>query len=298
MELRPDVITLDVEMPRMDGITFLRKLMQYMPTPTIILSSLTPEGSETALEALRAGAIDVMCKPGVAYAVGDLMEDLKARIKIAARIDMKKVLCGRPDPVPIQTSLTRTTEKLIAIGASTGGTKAIEYVLRQFPSDAPGTVIVQHMPRGFTKSFADRLDEICAVYVKEAEHGESVEPGKVLIAPGNYHMMINRSGAKYFVEMNQAPLVSGHRPSVDVLFSTTARYVGKNAIGVLLTGMGSDGARGLLKMKEAGAVTLAQDEATSVVFGMPRVAIELGGASHVIGLQHVAVRVMQIAAAI
>jgi len=282
VQLKPDVITLDVEMPRMDGLTFLRKLMHYYPMPIIILSSLTPQGGEIAMEALEAGAVEVMCKPGSAYAVGDLAVQLIDVIKAAAHVNVR-----RPRPVPVValthsaaafTALARTTNQVVAIGASTGGTTALQDILVAMPANAPGIVIVQHMPEHFTRSFAERLNTICAVEVKEAENGDSVMPGRALIAPGNYHMVLRRSGANYMVEVKSGPLVSRHRPSVDVLFKSVARYAGRNAVGVILTGMGRDGAQGLLEMKQAGAATIAQDEASCVVFGMPREAIALGAA--------------------
>jgi len=289
LELKPDVITLDIEMPRMDGITFLRKLMQHHPLPVIILSSLSAKGSEIALEALEAGAVEVLCKPGIAYSVGDMGNELRALVKGVAHARIAKRSPVASSVVPkVMTALTRTTNRVIALGASTGGTKAIEEVLKGFPSNAPGTVIVQHMPPGFTKSFADRLNTICAVEVKEAVHGDAVLPGRVLIAPGSHHMMLNRSGANYFVEISDGPLVSGHKPSVDVLFNSAAKYVGKNCIGVILTGMGADGAKGFKVMRDAGARTIAQDEATCIVFGMPKVAIELGGAEYVEPLERIA----------
>lgn len=296
--LKPDVLTLDIEMPRMDGITFLKKLMQHYPLPVVIVSSLTPAGSALALEAIDAGAVEVMCKPGAAYTVGDLSVELCEKVKAAAQVDMRKLsgsaLEGRSAPVkPVTTALSRTTDKVIAIGASTGGTRAIEDVLMRFPANSPGTVIVQHMPPGFTKSFADRLNGLCQVRVKEAEDGDSVTPGQVLIAPGNRHMMLNRSGARYFVEVRDGPLVNRHRPSVEVLFRSVAMHAGRNAVGVMLTGMGGDGGHGMLMMRQAGAVNIGQDEASCVVYGMPKVAYELGAVHHVAPLTRIPDKIFQ-----
>jgi len=293
--LKPDVLTLDVEMPRMDGITFLHKLMQHHPLPVIVVSSLTPKGGDLALEALDAGAVDVMCKPGAAYTVGDLSAQLIEKIKAAARARVtpraaKPVQASRPG-----LSLTRTTNKVVAIGASTGGTEALREVLEQFPPNAPGTVVVQHMPEHFTKSFADRLNQMCKVEVREAVDGDQVVPGRVLIAPGNKHMTLKRSGALYQVQVKQGPLVCRHRPSVEVLFRSVAQFAGKNAIGVMLTGMGADGAQGMLEMKKAGAVNIAQDEASCIVFGMPKEAIACGAVDKVISLRQIAKQVLDLA---
>jgi two-component system chemotaxis response regulator CheB len=298
LELKPDVMTLDIEMPRMDGITFLKKIMTYYPIPTIIVSSLTPKGSELALEALSIGAIDVICKPGSAYTVGDIANILIDQIRAAARIDMKKHLSIRKSP-PVKSesklSITKTTNKIIAIGASTGGTVALENVLLSMPSNAPAIVIVQHMPERFTKSFADRLNTICNITVKEAENGDSVVSGTALIAPGNFHMVVKRSGARYYVEIIGGPPVHHQRPSVEVMFDSVAKYVGANAVGVILTGMGADGARGLLNMKSNGAKTIAQDEATSVVWGMPGEAVKLGAADYVLPLDKIAETALKLA---
>jgi len=294
VQLKPDVITLDVEMPRMDGVTFLRKLMKHHPIPVIIVSSLTVAGSELAMEALQYGAIDVMCKPGTAYSVGDMSEILIQKIKAAAMVDMKK----RADMIreraatstepPKRLAMTKTTNKIIAIGASTGGTEAIKDVLVSFPAGAPGTVIVQHMPEYFTKSFAERLNSTCEINVKEAENGDRVIPGRALLAPGNKHMVLKRSGAQYLVELKDGPLVFHQRPAVEVLFNSVAQYAGANAVGMILTGMGKDGAKGLLAMKEAGAYTIVQDEASSVVWGMPGEAFKLGAATVVLPLKKIA----------
>jgi two-component system, chemotaxis family, protein-glutamate methylesterase/glutaminase len=288
VQLKPDVITLDLEMPRMDGITFLRKLMHYFPVPTIVVSSLTPAGSDLALEALSAGAVDVMCKPGAAYTVGDMALDLAEKIKSATRTEVNwRAMSAKPAAGAAQPSLSRTTNQILALGASTGGTVALESILKALPANAPGTVITQHMPEMFTQAFARRLDGLCALNVREAVDGDSVVPGVALIAPGNCHLLLRRSGARYLVNVKDGPLVNRHRPSVDVMFGSVARTAGRNAIGVILTGMGGDGAKGMLEMHEAGASTIAQDEASCVVFGMPKVAIDLGGVDQVLGLEHI-----------
>lgn len=295
VELKPDVVTLDVEMPRMDGLTFLRKLMKHYPLPVVIVSSLTKRGGELALEAMDAGAVDVMCKPGAAYAVGDLALRLAETVKGAARVCVTKRVEQIRAQAPVRTglSLTRTTHKVVAIGASTGGTQALQRVLSEMPINCPGIVIVQHMPEHFTRSFADRLNEICPIEVREAENGDSVTPGKALIAPGNFHMLLRRSGANYYVEIKSGPLVNRHRPSVDVLFRSIARFAGRNAVGAILTGMGDDGAKGMREMKEAGAFTIAQDESSCVVFGMPKEAIALGCVDQVVPLDRVAERIIR-----
>ena len=295
--LKPDVVILDIEMPRMDGLTFLRKLMKHHPLPVVIVSSLAKHGSEVALEAIHAGAVEVMCKPGAAYSVGDMSIELVDKIRSAsqANLAVARLEPARTEP-PRRTALSKTTNKVILLGASTGGTQAIERFLTAFPGNAPGTVIVQHMPAGFTKAFAVRLNDLCQVEVKEAENGDLVSPGKVLIAPGNQHLLVKRSGAQYYVEIKDGPLVGHHRPSVDVMFQSGAVNVGKNAIGVMLTGMGADGAAGMLKLREAGAVNIAQDEASCVVFGMPRAAIENGAAQHVLPLSEIADAVLRLAA--
>lgn len=295
--LKPDVVTLDIEMPRMDGVTFLRKLMRYFPLPVIIVSSLTAKGGELAMEAMDAGAVDVMCKPGAAYAVGDMSVTLIDKIKAAAWVNVKKRAAevnAKAAAAP-RLALTRTTHKVIAIGASTGGTEALQRVLTSMPANAPGIVIVQHMPENFTRAFADRLNTLCAIEVKEASDGDTVTPGRALIAPGNYHMLLKRSGAVYFVQVKSGPLVSRHRPSVDVLFKSVARFAGKNAVGVIMTGMGADGADGLKEMRDAGAETVAQDEASCVVFGMPKEAIERGGACHVASLDNIPRKILELA---
>lgn len=289
VKLQPHVITLDIEMPRMDGITFLRKLMKFQPLPVIIVSSLTPRGSQLAMEALNAGAVEVLCKPGAAYTVGDMSVELIDKIKSAAAIDMTRwtKIATQVAEQPQRLSVIKMTNKVVAIGASTGGTQALQSVLSTMPTNAPGIVIVQHMPEHFTTSFAQRLNELCAIEVKEAENGDSVVNGKALIAPGNKHMLLRRSGAKYYVEVKTGPLVSRHRPSVEVLFNSVAQSAGQNAVGVIMTGMGADGADGMLKMKENGAITIAQDEASCVVFGMPKEAIKRGGVDHIVSLNKI-----------
>lgn len=287
---KPDVLTLDIEMPRMDGITFLKRLMEFYPIPVVIVSSLTPKGGELALEAIECGAVDVLCKPGASYSIGDVGVELIDKVKSAARVNIKKkdfVFAKDQKPTLSKTSITNTTNKVIAIGASTGGVQALRSVLPLMPANAPGIVVVQHMPEHFTTSFANRLNSLCAMQVKEAQNGDTVVPGKILIAPGNYHMLLNRSGAVYEVEIRSGPLISRHRPSVDVLFKSVAEYAGKNAVGVILTGMGSDGADGLKKMHDEGAKTIAQDEESSIVFGMPKEAIARNGVDHIVSLDKV-----------
>lgn len=292
--LNPDVITLDIEMPRMDGITFLRKLMRHHPIPAIVISSLTRRGGDLALEAIECGAVDVMCKPGKAYSVDEMSSDLIHKIKTAVKIKVQKVAPGRPAAAaPKQRlSLTRTTNKIIAIGTSTGGTEALARILPQLPANSPSILIVQHMPEHFTRAFADRLDGLCAMDVKEASDGSSIAPGKVLIAPGNHHMLLRRSGARYFVQVKGGPRVNRFRPSVDVLFLSVARYAGANAVGVIMTGMGADGAKGLKKMHDNGAGTIAQDEASCVVYGMPKEAVSAGGVDESQPLSKIAARIL------
>jgi two-component system, chemotaxis family, protein-glutamate methylesterase/glutaminase len=297
VQKKPDVLTLDLEMPRMDGITFLRKLMHYYPLPVVVVSSLTPAGGELAMEALAAGAVDVMCKPGASFTVGDMAAQLVEKVKAAARVNLK-VRAPRPLGVPAVApvaapALTRTTHQILAIGASTGGTVALEGILRAFPPNAPGTVITQHMPEMFTRYFADRLDQLAQVEVREAVEGDSVVPGVVLIAPGNKHMLLKRSGARYFVSVRDGPRVNRHRPSVDVMFRSVAQSAGRNAVGVILTGMGGDGAQGLLEMRQVGARTFGQDEASCVVYGMPKVAADLGAVEHVVPLDRMTVEILQ-----
>ncbi len=288
---RPDVITLDLEMPRMDGLTFLKKLMHYHPLPVIIVSSLTRQGSRMALEALELGAVEVMAKPGGAFSVGNLGEELVAKIRAAAHTRLRLAPLGgqsRPSAALAPLPPLTTTQKVVAIGASTGGTEAIKEILAGLPRNFPGIVIVQHMPPKFTTSFAERLDQLCQLEVKEAADGDSVLPGRALIAPGNYHMLLQRSGARYLVQVKSGPPVHHQRPSVDVLFESAAQAAGSNAVGVILTGMGADGALGLLSMRERGAYTVAQDEATCVVFGMPKEAIKRQAACRVLPISRIA----------
>ncbi len=291
LQLKPDVLTLDIEMPRMDGITFLKKLMKHYPLPVIIVSSLTPKGSALALEAMDSGAVEVIAKPGGSYSVGEMGAQLAEKIRAAAKARPLR-RDERSGPAVAATLSTRalaeTTNKIVAIGASTGGTEALREVLVQMPPNSPGIVIVQHMPANFTRAFADRLNGLCKIRVKEAQDNDSAVPGTALIAPGNFHMLLKRSGARYYVQVKTGPMVHHQRPAVDVLFKSTAQYAGANAVGVILTGMGSDGAAGIKEMKDAGAKTIAQDEATSVVFGMPKEAIRTGAVDKVAPLPRVA----------
>ena len=309
-EQAPDVISLDIEMPRMDGLTFLQKLIAQHPIPVVVISTLTEKGSDMALQALEYGAVEVITKPKLN--TSQLLKDARIRlcdkIKAAAMSRVKrKTLTEQKSTwevpkkysadVMIQKasskSLTTTTEKVIAVGASTGGTEALKVFLQSLPLDCYGIVIVQHMPELFTRQFAQRLNQICRVNVKEAEDGDSVLRGHVLIAPGNYHMMLQRSGAKYSVKVKEGPLVNRHKPSVDVLFRSVAKYAGKNAIGVIMTGMGADGAKGMLEMYEQGAYTIAQDERSCVVFGMPKEAIKLGGVKEIQPLENISTAVLK-----
>ena len=290
VQTRPDVITLDVEMPRMDGLTFLKKIMHYHPLPVIIVSSLTPRGGKMAMQALELGAVEVLAKPGSAFSVGDLGVELAEKIRAAAhiRFDTRKFQEDTSSRAPAKVSpLSQTTDKIIAIGASTGGTEAIREVLIHLPQNTPGMVIVQHMPPKFTTAFAERLNQQCAMEVKEAQDGDAVITGRALLAPGNYHMLLKRSGARYYVQVKTGPPVHHQRPSVDVLFNSAALSGGANVIGVILTGMGADGADGLLAMKEKGAYTIAQDEASCVVFGMPKEAIKRGATNKVLPLTRI-----------
>lgn len=295
VNLKPDVITLDIEMPRMDGITFLRKLMHYYPLPIIIVSSLTSRGGELALEAMQAGAVDVMCKPGSSYTVGDMSVELIDKIKAAARVKVSSQVRPAQPPSVGRLSMTKTTHKVVAIGASTGGTQALQRVLMAMPANAPGIIIVQHMPEHFTRSFADRLNQLCAIEVKEACDGDTVVPGRALIAPGNFHMLLRRSGASYYVQIKSGPLVCRHRPSVDVLFRSVAKFAGRNAVGVIMTGMGGDGSSGLKEMHDNGAGTIAQDEASCVVFGMPKEAIKRGAADFITPLDLIPQKILDLA---
>ncbi len=299
----PDVITLDIEMPRMDGLTFLKKIMSQHPIPVVIVSSLTTEGTLTGLKALELGAVEIITKPQLGTKT--FLEESSIRlcdvIKAAAKANLRKKKAVWPEIVvqpklsadavlsrQLHHSMIKTTEMVVAVGASTGGTEAISAFLQSLPSDSHGIVIVQHMPELFTKSFAKRLDDLCKITVKEAENGDSVLQGRALIAPGNKHMLLKRSGARYYVEVKDGPLVNRHRPSVDVLFRSTAQYAGANAIGIIMTGMGDDGARGLLEMKEAGSLTIAQDERSCVVFGMPKEAIKLDAVDKILPLDKIA----------
>jgi len=302
VRLKPDVITLDIEMPRMDGISFLRKLMKYYPIPTIIVSSLTPKNSEMALEAMECGAVEVLAKPGGAYSVGDMSIQLAEKIRAAAQARIAPAVPREKSTQLSETvtnfskSLKRTTHKVVAMGASTGGTEALKAVLMQIPPNSPGIVIVQHMPPRFTTAFASRLNELCQIEVREAKDSDTVLPGLALIAPGNFHMLLRRSGARYYVEVKNGPLVCHQRPSVDVLFHSVAQYAGANALGVIMTGMGRDGAKGMLEMRNAGARTIAQDEASCVVFGMPKEAIRMGGAEQVVSLDEIPAAVFKMLA--
>lgn len=305
----PDVMTLDIEMPRMDGITFLQKIMRQHPMPVVICSSMAANGSENALRAMASGAVEIIEKPKVGTRA--FLEESRMQvcdvIKAATLVKVKPL----PAPLIVEKKLTadaviektviprtiQTTEKIVIVGASTGGTEALRVFLMALPQDAPGTVIVQHMPEHFTRAFSQRLDSLCRIEVKEAEDGDRVLRGRVLIAPGNRHTLLKRSGARYYVEVRDGPLVCRHRPSVDVLFRSAARYAGVNAVGVLMTGMGDDGARGMLEMKAAGGYTIAQDETTSVIFGMPQEAIKLGGVDKVRPLERIAGTVLRRCAA-
>ncbi len=299
----PDVITLDVEMPRMDGLTFLRRIMHQHPIPVVIISSLTDEGTTTGLRALELGAVEIITKPKMDTKT--FFEESRIRIcdaiKAASQARLKRSV-SFAEPIKVEpkysanavipflksgSSMLKTTEKIVAIGASTGGTEALTLFLQGMPPDSPGIVIVQHMPEVFTRSFANRLNQICAITVKEAENNDSIIRGRALIAPGNKHMLVKRSGARYYVEVTDGQFVNRHRPSVDVLFRSVAINAGANAVGVIMTGMGGDGAKGLLEMKDAGAFTIAQDEKSCVVFGMPHEAIKLGAAMKVLSLDQI-----------
>ena len=303
LALNPDVLTLDVEMPRMDGITFLTKLMASKPMPVVVVSSLTASGTRTALDAMAAGAVDVVCKPSSAYEIDGMAQAITAKVKAAARsrphaglpmVPHARPAAGATGAAP--AALSRTTDKVLAIGASTGGVQALSEVIGSFPANCPGTVVVQHMPPKFTASFAARLSQQCAVEVREAKTGDHVTPGRVLIAPGGLHLVLKRSGATYLVEVRDGPAVHHQKPSVDVLFESVARVAGGNAVGAILTGMGADGARGLLSMRRAGAHTVAQDEASSVVWGMPGEAVKLGAAAEVLPLGKVSAALVRRAA--
>lgn len=307
--LNPDVLTLDVEMPKMDGLDFLERLMRLRPMPVIMVSTLTERGSDITFRALALGAVDFVSKPKMDIARGmeQYASDITEKIRAAAQSRVRKTVAA--PPLDIQAKLSAdailpsvagrysSTEKLIIIGASTGGTEAIKDVLTKLPADVPGILVTQHMPENFTKSFADRLNSLCKISVKEAEHNERVLPGHAYIAPGHSHLLLKRSGANYMTELNQGPPVNRHRPSVDVLFRSAANVAGANALGIILTGMGKDGAQGLLEMRQAGCHTIAQDEESCVVFGMPKEAIAVGGACEVFPLQGIAKRTLDYLAA-
>jgi two-component system chemotaxis response regulator CheB len=290
LKFRPDVVTLDLEMPRMNGLAFLAKLMKYYPLPIVVVSSLTPKNSEAAIQALELGAVEVICKPESACRTSEISRHLIHAVRAAASAQITR------QHASLETSATSSAtppfhfhnaNQVLAIGASTGGTQAIESVLRGLPTTSPGTLIVQHMPEQFTTSFARRLNQICQMEVREAQDNDPVGPGLALVAPGNRHMLLQQSGARYLVRIKNGPAVNYHRPSVDVLFQSVARSAGSGAIGVLLTGMGADGAKGLLAMHEKGAYTLAQDEQTCVIFGMPREAVKLGAVDDVMPIQRI-----------
>ncbi|MBF0406317.1 MAG: chemotaxis response regulator protein-glutamate methylesterase [Candidatus Riflebacteria bacterium] len=299
----PDVITLDVEMPRMDGITFLQKLMSQHPIPVVMCSSLTEHGCETALKSLEYGAVEIITKPklGIKQFLEESAIRLCDAVKAASAVKVKKISLSTARPKLTADSviekptkaMMKTTERVIVVGASTGGTEALKDFLEAMPVDAPGIVIVQHMPENFTASFAKRLDSLCRMSVKEGEDNDSVVRGQAIIAPGNKHMLLKRSGARYYVEIKDGPLVCRHRPSVDVLFRSAARYAGKNAVGVILTGMGDDGSRGMKEMKDSGSFNVAQDEASCVVFGMPKEAIAAGGVDIVLPLKKIPEEVLR-----
>lgn len=307
----PDVLVLDIEMPRMDGITFLRRIMAERPTPVVICSSISQKGSETAMQALAAGAVGVVPKPGIGNrraAMEDAASDLIRAVRSAAHANVRNLKTAGAAPVVAAARLSadailpaasqamaQTTERIVAIGTSTGGTQALEMVLTALPRVSPGIVIVQHMPEKFTASFAARLDALCQIEVREARNGDRVMPGRALIAPGGQHMLLKRNGSQYHVEVVDGPVVNRHRPSVDVLFRSVAKFAGRNALGVIMTGMGDDGARGLKEMHDAGASTVAQDEATCVVYGMPKEAVRLGGVERSAPLQAIPAEIMKYA---
>lgn len=298
VSLRPDVITLDIEMPRMDGLTFLKKIMKFHPLPVIIISSLAQSSSQAALEALQCGAVEVLAKPGGPYSVGELKHDLPHKVRAAAqaRICKPKAQLAAPVSPPTPAFSSASDSTVIAIGASTGGTEALREVLTGLPANMPGILVVQHIPPVFSLAFANRLDNLCRLHVKEAADGDRLTPGLVLIAPGNFHMTLRQTGGQYSVRVQDGPRVCYQRPSVDVLFESVAQAAQGDAIGAILTGMGSDGAQGLLKMKRAGARTLAQDEASCVVFGMPREAIRMGAVDRIAPLDRVAAELTALSA--
>jgi two-component system chemotaxis response regulator CheB len=298
----PDVIILDLEMPRMDGLTFLKKIMEQHPIPVIICSSLADKGSDSAMKALQYGAVDIITKPktGTREFLEESRIHIADTVRAASAAGLKKINKNNMAdvspkytadvimPVVKKSVLTETTDKVIVVGASTGGTEALREFLSQLPLDTAGVVVVQHMPENFTRAFAERLNQLCDIKIKEAKNGDAVLKGQALIAPGNYHTLLKRSGAQYYVEVKDGPLVTRHRPSVDVLFRSTAYYAGKNAVGVIMTGMGDDGAKGMKEMKDAGAYTIAQDEESCIVFGMPKEAIKLNAVDKVLPLSRIA----------
>jgi len=301
---RPDVLTLDVEMPRMDGVEFLRRLMPQYPLPAVMVSSLTQRGKQITLEALEAGAVDFVSKPSTNLAQGltAMMMELRTKVKIASTANVSHWKSKRNDgatapapakPLDAGKSLSESTDKVIAIGASTGGTEAIRSVITRFPASTPGIVIVQHMPAGFTKAFAERLNTLCLMEVKEAENGDRIMPGRILIGAGDFHLKVRRSGGFYYADCIKGEKINGHCPSVDVLMFSVAEHVGPNAVGVMLTGMGGDGADGMVSMRKSGARTMAQDEKSCVVFGMPKVAYDRGGAEMLVPLDKIAETVMK-----
>lgn len=304
IQLKPDVVCLDVEMPRMDGISFLRKLMKHFPVPVLMVSSLTQDGAQVTLDALEAGAIDYVAKPHsyIYDGIDDIEKELITKVKMVASSNLSARILARKERSATMPStqnttsyaLAETTNKLLAIGASTGGTVALAELISKFPKNMPGTIIVQHMPGGFTKSFAERLNSISEVEVKEAEDGDIIGRGMVLIAPGDLHAVVRRDGGNYRVKLGTGKKVSGHRPSVDVMFNSVAMHVGKNAVGVILTGMGSDGAKGMLAMKQQGAINIAQDEKSCVVWGMPKVAYEVGATDYVEPLEKIVEKIVKL----
>jgi two-component system, chemotaxis family, protein-glutamate methylesterase/glutaminase len=309
-KLNPDVLTLDVEMPRMDGITFLRNLMRLRPMPVLMVSSLTERGADVTLQALELGAVDFVSKPKVdlAHGLDEYSEEIIEKVKVAAKARIQ----GKPPvatPITILPKLSadavleshktmhlRTTDRIVAIGASTGGTEAIKDILARMPADAPGIVITQHMPEAFTASFAQRMDSLSSMIVREAKDGDQIIPGHAFIAPGNHHLLVTRSGARYLCRLNEGPPVNRHRPSVDVLFRSVADNVGPNGVGVILTGMGDDGAQGMMEMHDVGIPTLAQDERTSVVWGMPGSAVKLGAVDEILPLERITAKILAVIA--
>ncbi|MCB5249758.1 MAG: chemotaxis response regulator protein-glutamate methylesterase [Candidatus Cloacimonadales bacterium] len=294
--LKPDVMTLDIEMPRMDGLTFLKKVMRHFPIPTIIVSSVTKEGCKTSMKALEIGAVNVIPKPSEAYSIDSIEKELIKAIRAAAhaKVNKRKIDVAVEEKKSLQPISIATTNKIIAIGASTGGTEALKDVLIKLPANSPGIVMVQHMPPVFTAAFAERLNDLCKIEVREAKDGDVVYPGLALLAPGGLHMVLRREGARYFVRVKDGPQVWHQRPAVDVLFKSVSQFAGPNALGIILTGMGKDGAQGMELMKQTGAINIAQDEKSSVVFGMPKAAIETGSVDYVENLYDIPERVIDI----